>query len=142
MKQSFLLFFLLFLPAITYAQSVTYAYDSSGKRVNRTLIISKSTTGSNTDSTKIGQSNPAFDSRDNYEIKIFPNPTYGSINISVNNIGAVEGMIQLCDNKGILLGQYEFLKDISINLNHFSSGLYLLKIKIGSQQTIWKILKK
>ena len=80
-----------------------------------------------------------------YFVSIFPNPTLSQIKIEfIDNSQSDKLMIDLVDSKGAVsnvgvssISNKEFLIDIS---NH-QPGLYLLRLQLGNQFSVHKILK-
>ena len=83
-------------------------------------------------------SNTSFDIANN--TILYPNPTKGKINITVNNLTNVS--VSVYDLNGReLLNKKVSAEDNSINISNFQSGVYLFKIKSQEGETIKKVLK-
>ena len=79
------------------------------------------------------------------EIKIYPNPTNGSLQIQLpseldtkvfvlNSIGEILGRVSMTEEGGYQKGQFE--------LNDYSSGVYLVKIFNGNKVVTKKVIRK
>ena len=80
----------------------------------------------------------------NKEVKIFPNPTADQINIELGSSNLINE-IEILDMQGRILKtviiengqQYQ-----TLNVNEFSKGVYLIKIKAGNESIIKKVIIK
>ena len=119
------------------AQNVTYAYDSAGNRISRSITLSKS---------------PAMEAEETAvedfvaerTIKIYPNPTQGMLAVEISDFTSdVKADFLLSDLSGKVIYR---LKDASgyesIDLNSQSAGVYVLRITINGESTVWKIIKE
>lgn len=81
--------------------------------------------------------------------QVYPNPSSGKFNL-VYQLDADEVLIAgLYDAKGSLVKEYRsrangFLQKLNINIaaNNYASGMYLLKVTVGSQQHSFKLYKQ
>jgi hypothetical protein len=132
----------LVFPLAGIAQStIEYHYDSSGNRIERVIVL-------NTKSASIaGEENLSQVFEDNLdagEIKIYPNPTEGLLNVRISKPGNLtEGTITVTDINGrtILIKQIED-GFTPVDLSDRSRGYYLMKITLGVETSTWKIIKK
>ncbi len=124
--------------ATGFAQTKVYrfTYDSSGNREKRQFIQLKS--GQVTSEEYIYE-----DVVNQLEIKIYPNPTKGIINVKIPMDDEKTMMLQLLNINGSLL-QENFVTDelTIIDLSGKPSGLYILRIRGGDESSEWKILKE
>ncbi|WP_203256845.1 T9SS type A sorting domain-containing protein [Hyunsoonleella ulvae] len=90
-------------------------------------------------SSRVFVNNPLHtDSIDYNEISIYPNPTKDIIHITNHNTSYT---FELFDAKGLKIAQKLDVVDGGINISNLSDGLYLLKLNIGEDQVIKKIIK-
>ena len=78
----------------------------------------------------------------NNSISIYPNPSNGEFNISINNPSISNANLEVFD----VYGRLVYSKNVnskmnSINLSEFSSGVYTVKISANSQVSIKRIIK-
>ena len=78
----------------------------------------------------------------NNSISIYPNPSTGEFNISINNPSISNANLEVFD----VYGRLVYSKNVSskmnsINLSEFSSGVYTVKISANSQVSIKRIIK-
>ncbi len=75
-------------------------------------------------------------------IKVYPNPTYGILNINLGLAEVSETKIQLIDGLGkVLINLTTITNTIKLNLMDFENGIYLLKIICNNKTEIQKIIK-
>lgn len=82
---------------------------------------------------------------DSNKVALFPNPTKGIVNISVDQSIEGDSKIDIYDNAGLLVQS----KNISLNRNTaqidmsgYSNGQYLIKIDVNNQSFFKKMLKE
>ena len=78
------------------------------------------------------------DEESDWTLEAFPNPTTGNISLSFNLKNQQNAIISLTDLFGRTFWTNEvfgngFLYQRDINLNYYQSGVYLLKVSVGSQ---------
>jgi len=79
----------------------------------------------------------SVNNKEKSSLKIFPNPTTGKFKISIDN-GKIS-LIQVADANGQLIST---LKDMTtVDMSAFSSGVYILKIKVEDKWYYRKLLK-
>ena len=79
-----------------------------------------------------------------FTISVFPNPTYDFVNLVVSKEDVLGFKYQIFDINGKLISQKKLLgNETYVSFQHLSSGLYLLKVKDGSQELkSFKIIKQ
>ena len=77
-----------------------------------------------------------------YDVKIYPNPTYDKIHVDLG--GDLSGLAEIYDLKSQLLNTYRFnnQKMIELDMNSFPSGVYILKVRTEKGFIVKKIIKK
>lgn len=142
MKRIYLNLTFLFLPLLTMAQSrIAYAYDASGNRIKREIIMQPPKAKQQTFETE-GQ--VFSDMLQEHDVKIYPNPTEGILKVSIFGIKDTDKYslaIYTMQGARIMLDerqQYNF----NVNISNQPAGTYLLRITINNQSTTWKIIKK
>lgn len=74
-------------------------------------------------------------------INIFPNPSKGKINLQINSSYHKNVTASIYNLLGELTGEYNIqLSDKIINLKNLPDGLYIVKVKIGNQIYIQKLI--
>lgn len=121
------------------AQDVSFAYDEAGNRIKRELSISgpiKAKSRSSDDDKSF------YDSVGERIIKITSN-SGGIINISVQNFAKQDnGCIEVYSMSGILLLAQKISDTLTtIDIGSQPNAVYLLKVIVNDNQTVWKIMK-
>ena len=132
------------LPITSFAQDkIGYSYDAAGYRVKREIIMSapkvmaKQQTISNE-----GQN--FSDMLCDHNIKIYPNPTEGTLRICISGIqNSDDGSLTVYTSQGAqILSKDIKSENIDIDISSQPSGIYLLRIIINKNSSTWKIIKK
>jgi len=147
------------------AQGVSFGYDTSGNRINRTIVMkAPEFTPPPQDSTEFaveGQDEQTASSKDwsNAEempqeiytdilmethIAIYPNPTRGILTVKMSNLpqDAVSSMT-LYDVRGRAVSKKQSLPDENIlDISALPVGTYMMRIDVGKKFTSWKIVKQ
>ncbi len=83
---------------------------------------------------------PADGQRDG--VRVFPNPASGWIHISLDAFPGMPAIAEISNLPGEVLLKSSFTNSTTINLAGTPQGLYVLKLKIGNETVIRKILVK
>ena len=75
-------------------------------------------------------------------LKIYPNPTNGIVNIDLGNPNLdSKSIVKLFDIQGRIISTKEMINTIdNINISNLSDGVYLISIENGSSKTTKKII--
>lgn len=131
--------FLYFIPFTTSGQNVVeFEHDIAGNRELRKISVKKIADTS---------SKSQADSTVNYllgnidQIKVYPNPTYGLINIDIpESISKIEYILFDQQSKVIEDGSLNSQHSI-IDISNYEKGIYLLKIIYQQTTCSYKIIK-
>lgn len=132
---------------------VNYSYDEAGNRMAKTVILTKTSKKMAqldtaevdrkvTFATELGE--PQCDAIGNAEIKIYPNPTRGTLRVDITGV-ELSGIdrIDVFDSKGQLVKVCTKLTEINqIDLSDAINGMYYMRTTIGGESTIWRIIKE
>lgn len=79
---------------------------------------------------------------EDYDLQIYPNPTDGMVNIESSV--AMEGRLVVRNVIGlkIIEKSLDYVRNVSIDLNSYESGIYLFSIELENHKTTRKILHK
>lgn len=144
MKKTCICLALLFSPFLLKAQNkVAYAYDNAGNRIGREIVMQAQ-------KAKASRQLPGTarlsltDMLNEHDIKIYPNPTYGFLKLSIYGLkGTDKCSMSLYTTKGAQIMANDVNKEsLEINISNQPAGVYLLRITINNNSTIWKIIKK
>lgn len=150
MNHKYCLIALLFIAAMTISLTGSgqtkvfeYNYDASGNRIERQLIQLKSATINSSNNET--QKQEEFDAMlGEQEIKIYPNPTKGSLRVSIPIKEYQQNVIlQVYSMQGALIIDRRVTGEMTVvDLNRHPSGIYILRISSGQSVSEWKIMKE
>lgn len=132
---------LLLLPAFflsAKADKVLFSYDNAGNRVKREIVIEKKSAPSNDGADCFS------DMLSEKEIKIYPNPTEGLLNVEINGYyDSDECHISVYNMSGQQIHTIDVTSPVTeVDITTQSKGMYLLLIIINGEESTWKIIKK
>ena len=133
-----LLLICILIPALSYAQEISYTYDNAGNRIKREIVMDPQ-------NIKSRSSEESFQvSLSSQSVKIYPNPTIGHLKIEFSNYSEDSNYIlDLFNTQGQSLYHFQPRSSITeIDITDRQAGLYILKITIDSNESTWKIIKK
>ena len=135
-----LLFVLLFVSA--YSQhNLSYAYDSSGNRISRTIVMSSRSA----DAVETSKDNTFYEEQiSGMQWKIYPNPVKDQLTIQLPAYDASsKGEFALFGMSGVVMLKGKIISEITqIDMSGFTTGTYVLHIVISGERTAWKVLKQ
>jgi len=139
--------FIMFLILISFAtiseaQTIVFTYDDAGNRVEREIIFQKSSKANlDTASSFI---KPVSEMMGKMKITIYPNPTKGQLSVEVANMPInVSGEIRIYNITGNLIYYQKTLESSNtFDFSIYSTGIYVLYIKVGQNESKWKIIKQ
>jgi hypothetical protein len=132
---------------------ISYSYDVSGNRTNRTIVL-ESGGGLRSSDMEYEGEEIVFTEKIAYveeeikqeaEIRIYPNPTEGRFYLEIDNLPSeLSGEAFLYDVNGRYIDRktIETGERIEFDLSREASGAYILKIHLDGQISTWKIIKK
>jgi hypothetical protein len=131
---------LLLIGAAAHSQTtqIEFDYDDAGNRTSRQIVtLNKSAFLSDTISISEAQIG-------NRSLKLFPNPTYGVLTMSVDNLDAGEIInVLVTDIAGhTIIKDRQQSSSFKIDLSDYPKGVYIFSATIGKQRKEWKIVKK
>ncbi len=121
---------------------VSYAYDNAGNRISRKIVLL------NSNPTHVKKDTimpaPVEDQLGARKITVYPNPTKGTLAVEITGGNEKDEIrIVLISAQGI---QLQTLKadtgTTPVDMLHYPSGWYILRIKAGDKVTEFKIIKQ
>lgn len=78
------------------------------------------------------------------EIRVFPNPSEKSLNISIKDYQNTELKIQIIDLSGTIHKSQvvSFTEQLELDIDDLTAGLYILEISSKKDKATWKIIKR
>lgn len=141
---------MLFIPTAIIAQTYDfiYGYDATGNRTSRTFslksaIIPPKDTVSITKEFSQTKQEIFEDKIGDYNIRIFPNPTKGFVNIEIPDIAQQSAHIRIFGTQGNQIQSVKVKGNYTrIDLSTQPPGVYFLKIIIAGHSSDWKVIKE
>ncbi len=135
---------IFFLCAFSYmsslnAQTISYAYDASGNRISRTIVLSqRNNAPSRQHPTAISEVFGGI------SVTVSPNPTDGIVRVKIiQDNTSFEGTISVYTQSGAHIQTVPVLSDgNTVDLGNQPNGIYLLRIDCTNYKNTWKIIKK
>jgi YD repeat-containing protein len=128
-------------PFSVNGQDVSYTYDAAGNRTARVINMTKSATVNNAETAEV---QPSTDLLQEQSITIYPNPTKGILSVSVPTIdNNMKGEVSIIGIDGGELMRKPLTSSLmQLNISSQPSGIYLMRISIGTESVTWKIIKE
>ncbi|MDR2037912.1 MAG: T9SS type A sorting domain-containing protein [Bacteroidales bacterium] len=158
--------YLLLLPVMLLgyqvnAQQVKYRYDASGNRKNKELISVSNLTSRNSlksarkdipesewdiSEAVFGESSvvPSEEALKERKVTIYPNPTKGKLRVDITG-GTIpeKSLFILHAATGNILKQQTGITATNLmDISSFPAGIYILRIILGEEVSVWKIVKE
>ncbi len=141
MYRAISLIIILAASVLTFAQGrVNYAYDETGNRVKREIVIVQAAKASGK---KTGKNTSFHDMLGEKSIRI-TSSTSGRINVQVLRLLPTdEGIISVCTTSGAEVFRQRIIStENTVDLRSLPRNVYLLNITINGIPTTWRIAKK
>ncbi len=138
MKKLILLPIILFSFSLS-AETVTYGYDEAGNRITREIVVEKMSMP------PLGEiSADVSEQKDDDRISVYPNPTYGEVNVEMNGYDNADScMLYLFDMSGREILQMEMQSAITnFDISDCADGIFILRVILDGRSYAWKIIKK
>ena len=142
MKKIILFTFIMLVALnIQAQQQLSYAYDSAGNRISRTIVP-----GTRSTDAAANQADSIFfeEMLAGKQIKIYPNPVQYELTISITGYEpSMRGEYSLFSLGGSMLARRRITGETTrVDMSLFSKGTYILNIQLKGQPTSWKIIKQ
>ncbi|WP_044269397.1 T9SS type A sorting domain-containing protein [Bacteroides timonensis] len=118
---------------------IKYTYDNAGNRIKKEIVLSSTRSILSEEDEQA----PYIEEMLNHEIKIYPNPTKGILNIKIAGQNKVNGQISIYNIVGKLIEKTELSdSNQTFDLSAQPNGIYIMQIKIEDKVSSWKIIKE
>jgi len=135
---------------------INFTYDSDGNMTARRLLLSSKSgsllkSGGNTDISAIlndddfptPKPGTGEEFLNDFKITIYPNPTKGNLQIDLVGSIPINSQMTLYNSYGTVIKKINSLSISNIlDISSYPSGIYVLYIYLGNEQSIWKIIKE
>ncbi len=133
---------LAFMPC--FAQQVgivSFNYDANGNRIIRQFEIGGDRGGTKNGGDKVS---PSIDAFETLSVALYPNPTKGQFSTVIN--GNKENVI-LNATITTATGTVIYDRPVCNEMEHFDlsqqpAGIYLLRLEVGDDSRVWRVIKK
>lgn len=121
-------------------QTVTFAYDLNGNRITKEILFGKQERNGET-SEEFHSS--ATDSFETMEVSLYPNPTNDKFFVEIKSDTSEKAEATLTHISGAVLEKRILVNSLeSFDLSGHAVGVYLLRLEVGKETHIWKVIKK
>lgn len=136
----------LFFSCILYSQTnFSFDYDANGNRIKREVIVIPSKMAySEMPNDSIVDDKSTINIIERDDIKIYPNPTKGDLNVELNTTSDIQKIqINIISIKGQLLYNTDVVqRAYNLDLSSFAQGAYILIMQVNDKKYEWKIIKE
>lgn len=135
--------FIIITPILSQKSKTHYSYNEIGARIDQKAVEYSETLAKQ--SRFINNIQTLKDTINDFDIKIYPNPTKGDIIIQLLSFALSEEVIhcKLYNDKGELIFSNNFLHHLFIiNIKERPNGYYILQLKYNQKEKKIKILKE
>ncbi len=136
----------LFFSCILYSQTnFSFDYDANGNRIKREVIVIPSKMAySEMPNDSIVDDKSTINIIERDDIKIYPNPTKGDLNVEMNTTSDIQKIqINIISIKGQLLYNTDVVqRAYNLDLSSFAQGAYILIMQVNDKKYEWKIIKE
>ena len=121
-------------------QTVTFAYDLNGNRITREILFGKQERNGETSEEFLPTATDFFETM---EVSLFPNPTNDKFFVELKGDTNEKAEATLTHISGAVLEKRILTNSLeSFDLSDHAVGVYLLRIEVGNETHIWKVIKK
>lgn len=147
MKTLLILFTGIFISSALTGQTIEYSYDKNGNRISRRIVYLKSGKELNntpTDTTaKKEIQEPMGRVSGDMHIQVHPNPTKGYLQVTITGTETNTHSITVVTMQGRQVYKNEtFSSPGVVDLSGVPAGVYIMKIRSGSEEKEWKIVRE
>jgi len=120
-------------------ETVVFEYDAAGNREHRYLQAKEKSL----EADLLHFEDPLPEIKTELQAKVYPNPTYGILNIEINNVETMPVTITLVDQQAKKLLQSELSENAeTLNLTHLAPGTYFLRLHNTEKKLVYQIIKQ
>ena len=121
-------------------QTVTFAYDLNGNRITREILFGKQERNVETSEEFLPTATDFFETM---EVSLYPNPTNDKFFVEIKGDTSEKAEATLTHISGAVLEKRILVNSLeSFDLSGHAVGVYLLRIEVGNETHIWKVIKK
>lgn len=137
---------IIFPTCLAQNVAVSFAYDESGNRISRSIVIAKveQNNKSATSEEFAEDSSLVADNADKIRIAVYPNPTDDRFTVALSEPDGKVYHIALYNTTGVLMEERRVRahSNLEFDLKGKPSGTYLLHIVSDGMSQTWKVVKR
>ncbi len=142
-----LLFLMLFsVLKLSAQEKLSYAYDASGNRISRTIVLNTKSASVVTKSALKKQTTNSFfeEVLSQKQVKLYPNPVKSHLTVEINGYDSnLNGTLMVYDMNGRkLINQNINESRTLLNMSSFLTGTYVMHIVLNGEKSVWKVIKQ
>ena len=127
--------------------TVTFGYDANGNRTGWTISFQKGAEngkGISEANDLSGATATAEDSFAEMQVSLYPNPTAGTFSVALQNRTDGRPMqAVLTSPTGAVLAEKQFESNLEqFDLSGQAAGIYFLKLIVGDEVHVWRVIKR
>ena len=127
--------------------TVTFGYDANGNRTGWTISFQKGAEngkGISEANDLSGATVTAEDSFAEMQVSLYPNPTAGTFSVALQNRTDGRPMqAVLTSPTGAVLAEKQFESNLEqFDLSGQAAGIYFLKLTVGDEVHVWRVIKR
>jgi len=120
-------------------ETVVFEYDEAGNRILRSLQAKEKSL----EADLLHFENPLPEINTELQAKVYPNPTYGILNIEINNAETMPVSITLVDQQARQVLKSKISENAeTLSLAHLQPGTYFLRLHNTEKKLVYKIIKQ
>ena len=114
---------------------ISLRYDNNGNRMNFAVANCAAEQRDGNEENIETEEISEQENDDENDLIVYPNPNKGIFNIELCDEvdEKYEAILQIYDNRGVMLSECEFIRSVSVDIGNNPAGLYLLRIIRGEE---------
>lgn len=126
--------------------TVTFGYDADGNRISRNVTFKKDSENGRSLSDSLATEQ--FTASDSFggrmSVTLYPNPTYGQFSIDVKSVVAdIPLRAVLSTATGTVIASRTVTEGLTeFDLGGQAAGTYVLRLTVGKETHVWKVIRK
>lgn len=121
-------------------QTVTFVYDLDGNRTNREILFGRMERNGESNEELVSSATDFFET---IAVSLYPNPTNDMFFVETKGDTSEKAEAMLTHVSGAVLEKRILTSSQELfDLSGLAPGIYLLKLTVGNETHVWKVIKK